>query len=74
MSVLRYLYFFQGRRYTSFGKNILLRQSTSLGHSATGHPVIRKSHVNILTDRQERVKIYKGSLKKNNHFIIDIRQ
>ena len=24
MSVLRYLYFFQGRRYTSFGKNILL--------------------------------------------------
>ena len=24
--------------YTYFGKNILHRQSTSLGHSATGHP------------------------------------
>ena len=38
MSFLRDLYFFQGQKYTSFGKNILLRQSTSLGHSSTGHP------------------------------------
>ena len=37
MSFLRDLYFFQGQKYTSFGKNILLRQSTSLGHSSTGH-------------------------------------
>ena len=44
MSFLHDLYFFQGQKYTSFGKNILLRQSTSLGHSSTGHPVI-----NILT-------------------------
>ena len=34
---LRNLYFFQGQKYTSFGKNILHRQSASLGHSATGH-------------------------------------
>ena len=40
MSFLRDLYFFQGQKYTSFGKNILLRQSTSLGHSSTGHPEI----------------------------------
>ena len=38
MSYLHDLYFLQGQKYTSFGKNILLRQSTSLGHSATGHP------------------------------------
>ena len=38
MSFLRDLYFFQGQKYTSFGKNILLRQSASLGHSSTGHP------------------------------------
>ena len=38
MSFLCDLYFFQGQKYTSFGKNILLRQSTSLGHSSTGHP------------------------------------
>ena len=38
MSFLRHLYFFHGKKYTSFGKNILLRQSTSLAHSATGHP------------------------------------
>ena len=31
------LYFFQGQKYTSFGKNILHKQSASLGHSATGH-------------------------------------
>ena len=37
MSFLRNLYFFQGQKYTSFGKNILHRQSASLGHSATGH-------------------------------------
>ena len=37
MSFLRNLYFFQGEKYTSFGKNILHRQSASLGHSATGH-------------------------------------
>ena len=40
MSFLRDLYFFQGQKYTSFGKNILLRQSASLGHSSTGHPDI----------------------------------
>ena len=40
MSFLHNLYFFQGQKYTSFGKNILLRQSTSLGHSSTGHPVL----------------------------------
>ena len=39
MSFLRNLYFFQGQKYTSFGKNILHRQSASLGHSATGHSV-----------------------------------
>ena len=33
-------YFFQGQKYTSFGKNILHRQSASLGHSATGHSEI----------------------------------
>ena len=38
MNFLRDLYFFRGKKYTSFGKNILLRQSTSLGHSSTGHP------------------------------------
>ena len=37
MSFLRNLYFFQGQKYTSFGKNKLHRQSASLGHSATGH-------------------------------------
>jgi len=37
MSFLRNLYFFQGQKYTSFGKNILHRQSASVGHSATGH-------------------------------------
>ena len=37
MSFLHNLYFFQGQKYTSFGKNILHRQSASLGHSATGH-------------------------------------
>ena len=37
MSFLRNLYFFQSQKYTSFGKNILHRQSASLGHSATGH-------------------------------------
>ena len=37
MSFLRNLYFFQGQKYTSFGKNILHRESASLGHSATGH-------------------------------------
>merc|ERR1712155_143804 len=31
-----------GQKCTSFGKNILLRQSTSFGHSSTGHPVIRE--------------------------------
>ena len=41
MSFLRNLYFFQGQKYTSFGKNILLRQSTSFGHSSTGHPGFR---------------------------------
>ena len=35
--ILRNLYFFQGEKYTSFGKNILHRQNASLGHSATGH-------------------------------------
>ena len=30
--------FLLGLKYTFFGKNILLGQSTSLGHSATGHP------------------------------------
>ena len=38
MSFLHDLYFFRGQKYTSFGKNILLRQSTSLGLSSTGHP------------------------------------
>ena len=46
MSFLRDLYFFQGQKYTSFGKNILLRQSTSLGHSSTGHPgVLTTDHL-----------------------------
>ena len=40
MSFLRNLYFFQGQKYTFFGKNILHRQSASLGHSATGHSVV----------------------------------
>ena len=40
MSFLCDLYFFQGQKYTSFGKNLLLRQSTSLGHSSTGHPAM----------------------------------
>ena len=31
------MYFFQGQKYTCFGKNILHSQSASLGHSATGH-------------------------------------
>ena len=44
MSFLLDLYFFQGQKYTSFGKNILLRQSTSLGHSSTGHPVYSHRH------------------------------
>ena len=42
MSSLRNLYFFQDEKYTSFGKNILHRQSASLGHSATGHSATRK--------------------------------
>ena len=43
MSFLSDLYFFQGQKYTSFDKNILLRQSTSLGHSSTGHPDLYSS-------------------------------
>ena len=42
MSFLYDLYFFQGQKYTSFGKNILLRQSTSLGRSSTGDPASTK--------------------------------
>ena len=48
MSFLRDLYFFQGQKYTSFGKNILLRQSTSLGHSATGHPAMISNKMSSL--------------------------
>ena len=43
---MRNLYFFQGQKNTSFGKNILHRQSASLGHSATGHSVIKQSSAN----------------------------
>ena len=43
--------FLLGLKYIFCGKNILLGQSTSLGHSATGHPVYtakqRASHVCI---------------------------
>ena len=50
MSFLRDLYFFQGQKYTSFGQNIFLRQSTSLGHSSTGHPVMIQVMIQKMSD------------------------
>ena len=62
MSFLRNLYFFQGQKYTSFGKNILHRQSASLGHSATGH----SGHYakRALTPRSLNLKL---GLRRNYH-------